>query len=130
MYVYVRSGGEWTFQAKLTAEDGAADDHLGYAVALRGDLLVAGAPYSDRENGAVYAFRRTGTSWTQDTRIDGRTSHDGDRFGWALDLSRATLAVGAPYEEQPNKTDSGVLHLFTDTPTLEAARPAGRRRAG
>ena len=50
MYVYVRSGSEWTFQEKLTAADGAADDQLGYAVALRGDLLVAGAPYSDRDN--------------------------------------------------------------------------------
>ena len=46
VYVYVRIGGEWTLQAKLTAEDGAADDQFGYAVALRGDLIVAGAPYT------------------------------------------------------------------------------------
>ena len=56
------SAAKWTLQAKLTAEDGATDDQLGYAVALRGDLLVAGAPYHDRDHGAVYTFRRTGSS--------------------------------------------------------------------
>ena len=116
VYVYVRSGGEWTLQAKLTAGDGAADDRFGYAVALRGDLLVAGAPYSDRDHGAVYAFRRTGSNWTQDPRITGRNSDNGDRFGWALDLSGATLAVSSPYEDLQNDTDAGVVHLFTDTP--------------
>ena len=116
VYVYVRSGGEWTLQSKLTAGDGAADDRFGYAVALRGDLLVASAPYHDREHGAVYAFRRTGSYWTQDPRITGRKSDDGDRFGWALDLSGATLAVSSPYEDLQNDTDAGVVHLFTDTP--------------
>ena len=130
VYVYVRSGGEWTLQAKLTAGDGAADDRFGYAVALRGDLLVAGAPYSDRDHGAVYAFRRTGSYWTQDPRITGRKSDDGDRFGWALDLSGATLAVSSPYEDLQNDTDAGVVHLFTDTPDPGAARPARRRQPG
>jgi len=122
VYVYGRIGGEWTLQAKLTADDGAADDQLGYSVALRDDLLVAGAPYSDRDHGAVYTFRRTGTAWRQDARIDSRTSDNGDRFGWALDLSGAMLAVGAPYEDQQNRTDSGAVHLFTDTPDPRSAR--------
>ena len=43
-------------------------------------------------------------------------SDDGDRFGWALDLSGATLAVSSPYEDLQNDTDAGVVHLFTDTP--------------
>ena len=105
VYVYVRIGGEWTFQAKLTAEDGAADDQL----RIRGRPARRPArrrrplQRSRRRQGAVYAFRRTGTTWTQDARINGRSSHNGDRFGWALDLSGATLAVGAPYEEQQNR---------------------------
>ena len=133
MYVYVRSGGEWTLQAKLTAEGGAADDRFGYAVALRGDLLVASAPYarSRSNHGAVYVFRRTGSYWTQDPRITGRKSDNGDRFGWALDLSGATLAVSSPYEDLQNDTDAGVVHLFTDTRRpWGAARPAGRRQPG
>ena len=122
VYVYVRIGGEWTLQAKLTADDGAADDQFGYAVALRDDLIVAGAPYTDRDHGAVYTFRRTGATWTQDARIGGRTSDNGDRFGWALDLSGTMLAVGAPYEDQQNRTDAGVVHLFTDAPDPRSGR--------
>ncbi len=46
----------------------------------------------------------------------GPQSDNGDRFGWALDLSGATLAVSSPYEDLQNDTDAGVVHLFTDTP--------------
>ena len=32
------------------------------------------------------------------------------------------LAVGAPYEDQQNRTDAGVVHLFTDTPDPRSGR--------
>ena len=72
VYVYVRSGGEWTLQAKLTAADGAADDQLRIRGRPARRPARRGRPVHDRDHGAVYAFRRTGTNWTQDPRITGR----------------------------------------------------------
>ena len=43
-YVFVRSGGTWSQQAKLTASDGAAFDWFGCSVALSGDTAVVGCP--------------------------------------------------------------------------------------
>ena len=48
-YVFVRPRGGWrseTQTAKLTASDGAAGDWLGTGVAIRGDSIVAGAPFA------------------------------------------------------------------------------------
>jgi hypothetical protein len=43
-YVFVRAtGGAWSQQAKLTADDGAASDWFGYSVAVSGDTAVIGA---------------------------------------------------------------------------------------
>ena len=33
----------WTQVAKLTADDGAADDNFGYSVSIDGDTMVIGA---------------------------------------------------------------------------------------
>jgi hypothetical protein len=44
-YVFVRAGGAWSEQQKLTAADGAADDRFGQAVALSGATAVVGAPF-------------------------------------------------------------------------------------
>ena len=42
-YVFVRSGGTWTQQEKLTASDAAAGDQFGVSVAVSGDTAVVGA---------------------------------------------------------------------------------------
>ena len=42
--VFDRSGAGWAQAAVLIAPDGAQLDQLGFAVALDGDVLVAGAP--------------------------------------------------------------------------------------
>src|SRR5215217_3907873 len=42
-YVFVRSGGTWTFQAKLSASDGASSDRFGWRVAISGETILVGA---------------------------------------------------------------------------------------
>ncbi len=46
-YVFVRSGTTWTERQKLTASDAGARDFFGYAVAIDGDTVVAGARLDD-----------------------------------------------------------------------------------
>lgn len=46
-YVFTRSGAAWTQRTKLEADDAAADDGLGFAVALDGDTAVVSASTDD-----------------------------------------------------------------------------------
>src|SRR5215468_4102319 len=59
-YVFSRSGTVWTQRQKLIADDGAADDRFGSAVAFSGDTVVIGARLDDidsnRDQGSVYVF--------------------------------------------------------------------------
>ncbi len=72
VYVWVRNGSSWSQQAKLGLPDAAANDQLGAGVALSADgsLAWAGAPGRNltrlpgAAQGAVFAWRRTGTTWT------------------------------------------------------------------
>ena len=46
-YVFTRSGGVWSEQAKVTASDTAAGDRFGESVAVSGDTAVVGAWLDD-----------------------------------------------------------------------------------
>ncbi|MCC6213656.1 MAG: hypothetical protein IT376_02220 [Polyangiaceae bacterium] len=61
-YVFDRAGTTWSQLVRLGALDASTDDILGSAVALSGDLIVAGASqhnHADDDSGAAYAFLYT-----------------------------------------------------------------------
>jgi len=72
-YVFVRSGGVWTQQAKLTASDAAEYDHFGISVSVSGDTAVIGADYDDHAGGtnagSAYVFVRSGGVWTEQAKL-------------------------------------------------------------
>jgi len=55
-YLYSREGrkGEWTLDRRVVAEDGAADDRLGFDVSIFGSVVALGAFQDDTGRGAVY----------------------------------------------------------------------------
>ncbi|WP_428264599.1 hypothetical protein [Haliangium sp.] len=110
-YVFEKVTGEdrWAQVAKLTADDGAADDAFGQAVAAGAGLVVVGAPNHGGQ-GAVYVFARQGGAWGQVKKLTALDGASGDRYGWSLALG-AVLAVGAPYETQ-NGSRSGAVYLY------------------
>jgi hypothetical protein len=68
----------WIEVDRLTASDGASNDHFGTDVALSGDWLLVSAPNADRgplQTGRVYVFERTGGStWQEvDTLVPSNT---------------------------------------------------------
>jgi hypothetical protein len=107
-YVFVRSGSAWTFQAKLTATDGANSDRLGVSVALSGDTAVLGAAAKN----AVYVFTRNGTSWSQQQKL---TGNDGG-FGVAVALSGESVIIGANFESISG-FQTGAAYVFTRSGT-------------
>lgn len=114
VYIFARSGTTWTQQAKLYASDYTvgSDDEFGYSVSLNADgtVLAVGAYLEDgtsgSQSGATYMFTRSGTTWTQQTKISYSNLDYGDRFGTSVALSQSgtTLAVGAHYSTIPGGT--------------------------
>jgi hypothetical protein len=66
-YVFIRSGGVWTQQAKLLASDRNNNRWFGRTVSLSSDGNTAFVVASLHE--AVYVFTRAGTIWTQVQKI-------------------------------------------------------------
>lgn len=105
-YVFGGAGASWSEQAKFTAADLGAHSVLalfGHRVALRGDLAVVGAVFTDHTSGsgdgAAYVFERNGTSWTQ-TQLVHSDGGVGDEFAWSVATDGSTVAIGAWLDDE------------------------------
>lgn len=117
VYIYKRSGFNWTQEAYIKAVNGGVDDNFGSSVSLSGDTLAVGALGEDSAqttitngtsassdnlslgSGAVYIYKRTGVNWTQEAYIKASNSNTNDNFGASVSISGETLAVGATGED-------------------------------
>ena len=115
-YVFVRSGGVWTQQQLLTADDGATGDEFGYSVAVSGNTVVVGAGIDtiggNSDQGSAYVFVRSGTIWTQQQKLTVDDGAAGDQFGDSVAISGDTIVVGAPLDDIDDKFDSGSAYVF------------------
>lgn len=116
-YVFTRSDGIWSQQARLTADDGATGDEFGIAVALSGDTALVGA-YQDNVGGgagrgSAYVFTRAGSSWSQQARLLAASGVADDSFGIAVALDGHTAVVGAQGRDFDGNSNQGAAYLFT-----------------
>ncbi len=100
---------------KLLANDGAAGDRFGWAVAISGATTIVGA-FGDDDNGtqsgSAYLFDTT-TGW----QIAKLLPDDGaveDYFSWSVAISDTTAIVGA-YRDDHYGNASGSAYLFDTT---------------
>ena len=119
VYMFRRDDSSWVHSATITANDRAALDEFGYAIALEADRLAIGAPGAAIEGrsrqGAVYLFARSGAAWVQEAKIVAENGRDGDHFGHAVALSGDALYVGAPFRDTDKGQDQGALFAFERT---------------
>ncbi len=116
-YVFVRSGGIWTQQAKLTAADGANGDLFGVHVALSGDTALVSA-YSDdiganTNQGSAYVFIRSGSTWAQQAKLTASDGVAGALFGYSVGLSENTALIGARDQQVGTNNFQGAAYIFT-----------------
>jgi hypothetical protein len=93
-YVVRRVGQVYVHEARLPAAGLAASSRFGSAVAMNDTIAVIGAA-GHLGTGAVFVFRRTGSTWTQEhvlTALDGAAN---DSFGNAVSLSGDRILIGA-----------------------------------
>jgi hypothetical protein len=131
-YVFTRSGGVWTQQQKLTANDGVGGDEFGYSVALSGDTLVVGADVgkvgANGSQGSAYVFTRDGGAWTQRQKLIAADGAAVDLFGSSVALGGGTIVVGAPFDDIGANENQGSAYVFVGNACQAAAlKPAEER---
>ena len=140
-YVFTMPSSGWTGSlnqtAELTASNGAANDLLGYSVALSGDTVLAGAPDhkvgANEEQGAAYVFEEP-PSVSISSPVNGATYTQGQVVAASYSCPTAsgttvtcsgTVANGAPIE-----TSTLGAHTFTVSATDSDALSATPESVG
>ncbi len=116
-YIFTRSEGVWTQQAKLLPNDGAEFGEFGYAVSITNDGVTAiiGSPGDDDNGsiaGAAYVFTREFGSWVQLAKLLPADGSLVDAFGRSVAISGDTAVAGAPFNDD-NGANSGSAYVFT-----------------
>ena len=116
-YIFTRSGSTWTQQSKIVASDAAAG-RFGSSVSVSndGNTVIAG---SLREStgayfaGAAYIFTRSGSTWTEQSKIQASDKQASDNFGLSSAVSGdgRAIIVGS-YLEDTGGTDAGSAYIF------------------
>jgi hypothetical protein len=118
-YVFERDAGgpdTWGQVAKLMASDAAANDNLGYAVAIDGDTIVVGARNEDVE-GAAYVFVKPPTGWTdgfETAKFKAADPIRNEKFGAAAAISGDTIVIGD--YNTPGNQAIGAAYVFEKPP--------------
>ncbi|MBV6495985.1 MAG: hypothetical protein DCC44_09955 [Acidobacteria bacterium] len=121
-YVFVRSGAGWTQQGQLVASDGAAGDNFGVSVSIYRDTVVVGADTADvgvnADQGSAYVFTRSGTSWTQQAKLNSSDGAGGDAFGHSVSIDSDTAFVGADQHTVLGNLSQGSVYVFVRSGTV------------
>jgi hypothetical protein len=117
-YVFIRSGGSWSQQDHLVADDGTMNDGFGNSVAISGDTIVVGAAADSTgaasQAGSAYVFVRTGSSWIQQDHLVAADAETDDWFGTSVAIDRDSIVVGAPGEDTGGVL-AGSAYVFART---------------
>ena len=118
-YVFTRSGTTWSQQAKIVSSDLQTGDDFGANVDISDDgaTVIVGATNEDTgatNVGAAYIFTRSGTTWSQQQKIQASDKEIYDNFGATvgLDTTGDLAIVGARYEDT-DYGNAGAAYVFT-----------------
>jgi choice-of-anchor B domain-containing protein len=121
--------GSWSEIASVTGDDTELADGFGSAIAVRGNLMVVGAP-SHGTGGAAYVFTRAEDGmWSQARRMSAPNPGDGDAFGSAVGIGGNAILVAAPGSDSAK----GTVYAFSrgsDNPAVVASGTEAGVRLG
>jgi hypothetical protein len=135
-YVFTRSNAVWSQQAYVKASNSVANQLFGFSLDVDGDALYVGAPgessnatgvngnannASSPASGAVFAFNRIGSSWSQFAYIKAPINTRNDQFGRSFDTNLGTMVIGEDSSSlqpdfTPNPDSDGDAHTFRFAP--------------
>ncbi|TGM61605.1 putative Ig domain-containing protein [Leptospira adleri] len=132
VYVFRKTGPSWAFESYLKAPNADNSDQFGASLDLSddGNVAVVGAYSEDSAQttisnslgptlttagdddtansaGAVYVFRRTGTTWAFEAYLKSPNLEANDNFGRSVSVYGDTIVAGAIGEDS---SQTGVVH--------------------
>jgi len=107
IWVFKRTGSTWSQQAKITADDAASSDYLGYDKSLKisddGTKIIAATGTVGANEQTAYIFERVGETWKQTRKLKASDTQAGDNYGinGAISISGdgLTVLIGANGED-------------------------------
>jgi len=112
VYTYTWNGSSWGGVQKITAFDGTSGDRFGYSVSMSGDKMIVGSYFDNGEQGSVYSYVWSGSSWGDVQKITAFDAAAGDYFGVSVSISGDKMVVGA-YGDDDNGSFSGSVYTYT-----------------
>jgi len=122
-YIFKRTDTNWSQQTKLTALDEEAGKFFGFSVSIYGEYSIVGA-FGDNDNGfnagAAYIFKRTGTTWSQETKFVPLDNENSDQFGSSASIYGNYAIIGALGDDDKgfNAGAAYVYNKYTPIPPI------------
>jgi hypothetical protein len=118
-YVFTRSGGVWTPQQELEPNDPQVQQFFGISVAAGKDVVLVGAYFDSQAalgSGSTYFFTRSGTTWSQDQKVENPSTRSSgpQGFGLSVAISGDTAIVGASLDEDLGDA-AGAAYVFVES---------------
>ena len=110
IYIYKRSGTSWNSQQTIEGE--TTDDYFGHSVAIDSDTIIVGANEKGaNDNGKIYIYKRSGTTWNLESSIDGEANNN--KIGDKVTIKGDVMAYSA-IGYQDNR---GLVNIYTRSGT-------------
>jgi hypothetical protein len=97
-------------------ESNKSSNFYGWSVAMSGNYAIVGAVYTDNSSGKAYIYNvTTGALVHTLTNPNAFNTPGNDQFGNSVAMSGNYAIVGAPFEDDPSRNDSGKAYIFNVT---------------
>lgn len=108
-FVFARDAGGWALEATLAPAAVGPFQRFGTSVAVSGDTIAVGSPYTG-VGGTVFVFERQGGTWVERAALSAAIALDAN-MGSSVALADDLLVTGAPREDL-NGHDAGAAFVF------------------
>jgi hypothetical protein len=126
-YIFRRTGGTWSEEAKIVGPSPARKGSFGWAVAAQDNIIAVTEP----GRAATHVFMRSGATWTLHASLTASDAKTEDSFGSAVALGGDIVLVGACFKDGPAdlpKDEPPSGSVPTDAPADPPRLPAGWRQ--
>lgn len=138
----------WIKEVALNSVNADSNDFFGLSVSVHRDTMVVASSQEDSsqttitngataslnnsftDSGAVYVYKRSGTTWSQEAYIKASNAGASDLFGNAVSIHQDTLAVAANMEDSNQLTITNGSTASVDNTSLSAGAVYIYKRSG
>jgi hypothetical protein len=140
---------QWINEAYLKAPNAEGTEQFGSSVSVSGDTIIVGSTIEAsnqttitngtlsssnnlaNSSGAVYVFKRTGSTWANEAYIKAPNADVNDGFGVSAGIDGDTIVVGSNGEDSTQTTiTNGTLNQVSDSAVIDIGAAYVFKRTG